>query len=97
MKVRYLRTAEYELDDAYVYYQSEQKGLGIRFVSEVTESIARICEFPESYPTIGKHSRRCLIHKFPYGIIYQHSPESILVIAIAHLNREPDYWISRDS
>jgi len=32
------------------------------------------------------------MRKFPYGIIYEPSEFEILVIAIAHLHQEPDYW-----
>jgi hypothetical protein len=44
-------------------------------------------------------TRRCLIAKFPYGVIYHYSPEQdeIVIVAIAHLHRRPDYWVSRES
>ncbi len=47
---------------------------------------------------IGNYSRRCLVQKFPYGIIYQcteHKKE-ILIVAISHLHRVPDYWSDRE-
>lgn len=52
-----------------------------------------------SYQQFSPGTRRCLIAKFPYGIIYDFSPEhdEIVIVAIAHLHRRPDYWVSRDS
>ncbi|HAK44654.1 MAG TPA: hypothetical protein DCO79_01865 [Spirochaeta sp.] len=33
--------------------------------------------------------------EFPYGIIYSYSTEEIIIIAVMHLHRKPDYWKSR--
>ncbi|HCH24524.1 MAG TPA: plasmid stabilization protein [Oceanospirillaceae bacterium] len=96
MDVRFLTPAVKELDEAFVYYQSIVDGLGYEFVSEVEHSITRIKHFPTAYPLIGSQSRRCLIHRFPYGLIYQERNEEILIIAISNLHRKPKYWVSRE-
>ena len=98
MKISWLEPAEKELDDVFAYYESVQEGLGYRFLAEVELSISRITEFPKSYQDIGKYSRRCLVHKFPYGLIYQHieSENEVLMVAVSHLHRIPDYWSSRE-
>lgn len=100
MKVRFLKLAEAELDDAVEYYNSEQENLGLRFQAEVVRAIDRVMQYPSSYQKISKYSsRRCLVYKFPYGVIYQYQEDKneILIVAIAHLHRKPDYWYSRDS
>ena len=99
MKITFLKLAEKELDDAVDYYESEQRGLGIRFQAEVALSLSRIVRQPLSYQEIGKYSRRCLVHKFPYGVIFQYREvsEEILVVCVAHLHRRPDFWLSRES
>ncbi len=98
MKVTFLKTAEAELDDTFEYYESMQNGLGFRFLIEVEHSKTRIIQFPFSYEEIGKYSRRCLVQKFPYGIIYQHieHKQEILIVAVSHLHRVPDYWANRE-
>ena len=97
MKVKFLKIAETELNDAFEYYESLQSGLGYRFITEVELSKTRICNFPLSYEGIGKYSRRCLVQKFPYGLIYQYieSQKEILIVAVSHLHRKPDYWSER--
>ena len=42
-------------------------------------------------------ARRCLIHRFPYGMIYALDEEKsgILILAVMHLHREPGYWSER--
>lgn len=99
MKVHFLRIAEMELDSAIEQYESVQPELGFHFLSEVQQSLKRIKGFPESYTPIGKYSRRCLVRTFPYSVIYQYRKNSneILVVAIAHLHRNPEYWLHRES
>lgn len=98
MEVTFLRPAEKELDEAFKYYESVQEGLGLKFLAEVAHSLSRIVGQPLSYQEIGKYSRRSLVHKFPYSVIYQYKemPKKIIVVCIAHLHRKPDFWVSRE-
>lgn len=78
------------------YYESIQSGLGIRFVKEIFSTIERILRYPEAAQQLSQNSRRCLVNKFPIGLIYQIHDGDILIIAIAHLNRKPGFWENRD-
>ena len=97
MNVRFLKLAETEFDDAVTHYESEQLGLGLRFRSEVSHSLKRIIDFPTAYPVFGLRTRRCLIAKFPYALIYRYEPPNseVLVVTVAHLHRAPRYWVAR--
>jgi len=99
VKVSFLEVAAAEFDDAVAYYESEHPGLGSRFRSEVSRAVSRITSYPSAYQVLSKRTRRCLIAKFPYGIIFQHKPSEneVVIIAVAHLHRKPDYWLSRKS
>lgn len=35
------------------------------------------------------------MQRFPYGVIYEPAVTEIIVVAIAHLHREPGYWQGR--
>jgi len=65
------------------------------FRDEARETIKRIEEFPLAWHPLGGAIRRCQMRRFPYGIIYEASKDEIVIIAIAHLHRKPDYWRSR--
>ena len=97
MRVRFLKVAHSEFDEAVAYYEAEKPGLGSRFRREVLRSLHRITDYPTAFELLGRRSRRCLVAKFPYGIIYQYKPEinEVLIIAVAHLHRKSDYWLSR--
>ncbi len=95
MNVEFLAAAETELDQAYQWYEQQQPGLGKQFLSEFDAAIRRITAFPKSYVLIDTDIRRCLIKRFPYGVLYGIDRQSIIVVAVAHLHRKPDYWLAR--
>ena len=97
MTVRFLEAARDDLRDAIRFYEIERPGLGAEFRDEIRLSLERIKAFPESWRALSENTRRCRTHRFPYGIIYQYRVEAaeILVVAIAHLHRKPDFWQAR--
>ncbi len=94
-KVRFLEPAEQEMLDAARYYESQAVGLGEDFLSKVESAVRDIAEHPDRWPVIRLEIRRRLVHRFPYGILYRIGPEEIVVVAVAHLQRHPAYWIGR--
>jgi len=95
MKINILEIARTELDDATLFYELEEPGLGRRFKREVRRAIQRIRAYPQSGPIERGDVRKCLVHTFPYKILYSIQEQEILVLAIAHQHRKPDYWIDR--
>ena len=95
MKIPFLEIAQKELDDAIEYYNYESPGLGDVFLAEILNALERIAEFPEAWHPISKRTRRAQTRRFPFGIIYQIRENEILIIAVANLHREPDYWVER--
>ena len=94
-KITYHPLAAQELDDAYNYYETQQEGLGTNFVRAVKATEKRISYFPVAWQPLSANSRRALVSRFPYGLIYYIDQESITIIAIAHLHRKPFFWEGR--
>jgi hypothetical protein len=69
--------------------------LGVEFQQEAEAVLQKVRENPELFGFVGKRKRLGQVHRFPYGIIYQAFPEKVLVLAVAHLHRNPDYWKGR--
>lgn len=95
MKVRFLKLARLEVDDAVAWFDSQSQDLGTRFLDDLDRTIRRIVAFPLLCTEIEPELRRCLLTRFPYGIIYGIDSDTIVVIAVAHLHRKPRYWIDR--
>jgi plasmid stabilization system protein ParE len=95
MKFYFHPDAEAEFERAVEYYEQFQPGLGLEFAKEVYATITRIIQYPDAWSALSKNSRRCLVSRFPYGVIYQIKSRSLRIIAVAHLNRRPGYWKER--
>lgn len=87
--------AEFELDDAFQYYQQQEQGLGDCFIIEFSSAADRIRAFPEAYPPYTKQSRKCILNIFPYSIIYKLYPNLVFIVAIAHHKKDPKYLIRK--
>ena len=95
--IKFLRIANTELLETFNWYEEQGLGLGYQFIDAFNKSINLISTFPEIYNEIQFGIRRCIIKKFPYGILYKfyEKKNEILVIAIYSFKREPNYWIDR--
>ena len=97
MKITFLKPAEQELSEAVEYYESQFPGLGFELFEEVWAAIERISQHPEAWQKLSRRTRRCQIKRFPYGVIYQFRKKEaeIIIVAVAHLHRKPDFWRNR--
>ena len=93
--MQFVYPARKELEAAVIYYNSQRSGLGDEFAEEVEKTTGRILAFPEAWPAISLRSRKCRTNRFPYAIVYQIRDETILIVAVMHLHRKPDYWKNR--
>jgi len=84
-----LSEAELDIDEAFVWYELNQIGLGKRFYESVDKSIRFISESPLGCSEIYKGLRRFVIKKFPYGIYYKVNLEKkeIQIVGVIHFRR----------
>ncbi len=87
--------AETEFLAAVDWYEERSPGLGADFAAEIHAAILRAVAMPLAWPKIGDDVRRVLANRFPYGVLYASGNESIYILAVMHLHRQPDYWRSR--
>ncbi len=95
MDVVFTELARNELDDAASFYELEFIGLGRQFKAEVKKAAVRVGEYPMLWSVERGEIRKCLLHKFPYKLLYSIEADHILIIAVAHQHRKPDYWVDR--
>ena len=87
--------ADDEFDQAVRYYENCQPGLGLEFAEEVYATVVRISEYPAAWSPLSKNTRRCLVNRFPFGVIFQIKPDILRIVAVANLHRRPGYWKNR--
>ena len=88
--------ARQELNEARAWYEQRNPAAAERFSEEVEHALDRIKESPRSWPPNRDETRRCLMHRFPYAIIYTQLDDAIYVLAVAHGRRKPGYWKDRN-
>lgn len=87
--------AESEFLEAIDFYEDAKESLGLEFASAVFSSISSICAHPRAWPVVSDDIRRCLVNRFPYGILYSEIGGEVTIHAVMHLHRNPDYWKER--
>ena len=78
------------------YAKLELEGLGRKFKEEIKKAAVRVSKYPKAWSVERGEVRKCLLHKFPYKLLYSIEEDHIFIIAVAHLHRKPDYWIDRE-
>src|SRR6266699_1732333 len=87
--------ATVELDAAVGYYEQCVPGLGINLRKEAESAAQKIQAAPARWMPYSKRTRRFLIRRFSYQVIFIELADKILIVAIAHGKRRPGYWHGR--
>jgi toxin ParE1/3/4 len=101
MKLRVLAEARKETERAAEWYDEQRLGLGEDFLQELESVYTNIEDHPHRPLRItiaGLEERefhRVILRRFPYKVIYEVDDDEIVVLAVAHARRKPNYWADR--
>lgn len=95
MQIKFHPDAAMELNEAIEYYEEIETGLGFDLAIEAHSAVKRFALFSDTWPLIDNNIRRSLVRRFPYGVLYSKENNSIYILAVMHLHREPEYWKTR--
>ena len=96
MIVEYHPLTTADLNDAVTYYNRQQSGLGDEFRTELYASIERLLANPYRFSIVSQGIRRCLVHRFPYAILFRVvSEDTLRVLVIRHHRRHPRFGLGR--
>lgn len=84
-----------EAEAAALWYAQRSEPASIAFAREIDRAVGLIAESPERWPTHASGTRRYLLRRFPFHVVYRVEASRILVVAIAHGSRRPGYWTGR--
>ena len=93
--LEYLAEALVEADAAARWYAQRSLSAAAGFADEIDAAVAAIDQSPEAWPPFAHGTRRYLLRRYPFSVIYRIERDRILIVAIAHGRRRPDYWASR--
>ena len=84
-----------EAKAAYDWYAERNPSVANAFISELDHAISQIQKTPERWAMHLRGTRKFLLRRFPYAVVYRITQSTIQVIAVAHGRRRPGYWKSR--
>jgi len=65
------------------------------FVAELDRGVAAIGEAPARWPRHLGKTRRFVMRRFPFIVVYRELQDRVEVVAVAHAKRRPGYWKGR--
>jgi plasmid stabilization system protein ParE len=93
--VEFHEEAVEEARAAYMWYSEKSKVAAEAFLSELDRAVEEISEAPKRCPSYFHGTRRYLLRRFPFFVVYREVGGEIEVVAVAHGRRRPGYWKDR--
>ena len=93
--LRFLPEAIAEARAARQWYEVRSPAAADAFVAELDAAIEQILQAPGRFASYLHGTQRCLLHRFPYLVVFRQAERVVEVIAIAHGSRKPGYWKQR--
>jgi len=84
-----------DLEEASTFYFQQDPDLEVRFASCIDNALERVIERPEAWPILEEDVRRYVVEVFPYSLLYSIERDHVLILAVAHQSRDPEYWRDR--
>jgi len=81
-----------EVEDAFDYYAERSRRAAEAFRSEIILAVERLAESAEAYPLFDEGVRRCLLDKYPFGILFVVDDDHVVIVVVMHTSRRPGYW-----
>ena len=87
--------AEWDIAQAFDWYEARKPGLGFEFVEAVGKAISAIEQNPLAFTNVHRNARRVLLKRFPYCIYFVFESDVVSVLACFHAKRAPAAWKTR--
>jgi len=94
-RVEFHQGAMADVKSAVAWYQQRSPKAALDFIEELHRAADTIREAPERWPIGKSNTRRFLLWRFPFAIIYSEQESVVTIWAVAHGSRRPGYWVRR--
>ena len=92
---RFHPEAKQEFRGSIRWYREQSPPAAVDFRLQVAAVIREILEAPNRWPKYLYGTRRVVLPRFPFSIVYLDEPSVVIVVAVAHSKRKPGYWKRR--
>jgi plasmid stabilization system protein ParE len=89
--------AEDDYAESLRWYAERSKPAADGFEAEFARALEAIAANPDRYPLCDDRHRFYLLKRYPFQVIYRKTADEdlLIVVAVAHTSRRPDYWSKR--
>jgi plasmid stabilization system protein ParE len=94
-KVILLSGAKTDIREASRFYEAKRPGFGELFLSRFHHALSQVRAYPLTAPAIYGRYRRMGLEQFSHSIVYSVEANKVVVVAVMHDRRDPDYWKRR--
>lgn len=84
-----------EAREARHWYAQRNPTAAQRFMKELDHAIEQISSNPDRWPIHLYGTRRYLLRRFPYLLVFRVKNDAVEVLACQHGRRRPGYWRDR--
>jgi plasmid stabilization system protein ParE len=87
--------AEAEADGAFEWYWTRSKSAALGFDAELRIAFTALRMNPRIYAPYLLGTRRIMLNRYQFFVVFRELPRKIQIIAVAHAKRRPGYWKKR--
>ena len=77
------------------WYRERNEIASARFQRELDRAVDLISERPNAGSPYLGDTRRVMLRRFPFFVVYRANGDTIQIVAVAHARRLPGYWRAR--
>ena len=88
-RIVFRQQARTEFHEAVTWYDERRTGLGAEFVRAVEDAILRAADAPQRWPITFADIRRIVTRRFPYVLFFRVRNDTLVVVAVFHVRRDP--------
>jgi toxin ParE1/3/4 len=90
-KIEFHAEAVSEIRTSLDWYFQRSQTAARKFSDELLHALEQIQRNPRRWPLHLAETRRFFLPHFPFAIVYKEFSSLILIVAVAHGHRKPDY------
>jgi plasmid stabilization system protein ParE len=101
IRIEYHELVDSDLANAWTWYEDQERGLGDRFLEAIHATVVRASRSPNSGSPVlrgdddGIIERKLPANGFPYAVRYRIGEDRLLVMAVLHQHRHPNFGTDR--
>lgn len=84
-----------DIEGAVRWYAQQSESAPLALLDDFDAAVDAVSNTPDRWPRFGFGTRRFLLKRFPFAVVYRVRDEVIQVVAVAHVRRRPGFWRTR--